>query len=68
MKLKELIEKLELLERERVPNDIRILGITTYIQVSSTRKTAKILSESRFVLHSCVEVDKEVLGEITYFD
>ena len=41
MKLKEIIEELNLFERERVPNDIRILGIATYIQTSSTRRTAK---------------------------
>ncbi|WP_290902153.1 hypothetical protein [Ferroglobus sp.] len=42
MKLKELVEELNLSERERIPNDIRILDIATYIQTSSTRRTAKI--------------------------
>ena len=46
MKLKEIMEELNLFERERVPNDIRILSIAIYIQTSSTRGTAKILSES----------------------
>ncbi|WP_290899742.1 hypothetical protein [Ferroglobus sp.] len=46
MKLKELVKELELFERERVPNDIRILGIATYIQTSSTRRTAEIISDS----------------------
>ena len=50
MKLKEIIEELE---RERVPNDIRILGIATYIQTSSTR-TAKILSEFHLISHTAV--------------
>jgi len=45
MKLRKLIEELELFEMERTPTMIRILGIATYIQTSSTRKTAKILSE-----------------------
>ncbi|WP_169302192.1 hypothetical protein [Ferroglobus placidus] len=40
MKLKKLIEELELFEREFRR---RILGIVTYIQTSSTRRTAKIL-------------------------
>ena len=43
MKLKEFVEELELFERERVPNDIRILSIATYIQTSSTRRITKIL-------------------------
>ncbi|ADC66057.1 transposase IS240-A [Ferroglobus placidus DSM 10642] len=54
MKLKKLIEELELFERERVPNDIRILGVATYVQTSSTRRTAKILSEFRPVSHTAV--------------
>ena len=31
--------------RERVPTEIRILGIATYIQTSSTRRIVKILSD-----------------------
>ncbi|WP_290902465.1 hypothetical protein [Ferroglobus sp.] len=42
MKLKELVEGLNLFERERFPNVIRIFGIATYIQTSSARRTAKI--------------------------
>ena len=54
MKLKKLIEELNLFERERVPTKIRILGIATYIQTSSTRRTAKILSEFHPVSHTAV--------------
>jgi putative transposase len=54
MKLKELIGELNLFERERVPNDVRILGIATYIQTSSTRRTAKIISEFHPVSHTAV--------------
>jgi hypothetical protein len=52
MKLKELIGKLNIFERERVPAEIRILGIAIYIQTSSTRRTAKILSEFHSVSHT----------------
>ena len=54
MKLKKLIGELNLFERERVPTEIRILGIATYIQTSSTRRTAKILSEFHPVSHTAV--------------
>ncbi|MDK2782043.1 MAG: putative transposase [Archaeoglobi archaeon] len=54
MKLKELIESLNLFERERTPAEIRILGIATYIQTSSTRRTARILSEIHPVSHTAV--------------
>ena len=54
MKLGEIIEELKLFERERVPTEIRILGIATYIQTSSTRRTAKILSEFHPVSHTAV--------------
>ena len=54
MKLKELIEGVNLFERERTPMEIRILGIAMYIQTSSTRRTAKILSEVHLVSHTAV--------------
>ncbi len=52
MRLKELIGSLNLFER--VPTEVRILGIVTYIQTSSTRRTAKILSEIYLVSHTAV--------------
>lgn len=54
MKLKKLIEELNLFERKRTPIVIRILGIATYVQTSSTRRTAKILSEIYPVSHTAV--------------
>ena len=53
MKLKELMEELNLFERKR-SDWKRILNIATYIQTSSTRRTAKILSESHPVSHTAV--------------
>ena len=54
MKLKELIEGLNLFERERIPTEIRILGVAIYIQTSSTRRTARILSEFHPVSHTAI--------------
>jgi len=54
MKLKDLIKELNLFERERTATEIRILGIATYIQTSSTRRTAKILSEFHPVSHTAI--------------
>jgi len=54
MKLKKVIEELNLFERERTPTEIRILGIATYIQTSSTRRTARILSEFHPVSHTAI--------------
>ena len=54
MKLKEVIEELNLFERERTPSEVRILGIATYIQTSSTRRTAKILSEIYPISHTAI--------------
>ena len=62
MGLKELIEKLGLFERERTPIEIRILGIAAYLQTSSTRRTAKILSSSGFAQRRA-QLDKEVRRE-----
>ncbi len=46
------MEVLNPLERERVPNDIRILGIAIYVQTPSTRRTAKIILEFCTVSHT----------------
>ena len=37
--------ELKVFERNKVPFEIKVLGIATYIQTSSVRRTAKILSE-----------------------
>ena len=54
MKLRKLIEELNLFERGRVSTEVRILGIATYIQTFSTRRTAKILSEIHPVSHTAI--------------
>jgi len=41
-------------ERNKVPLEIKIVGIATYIQTSSTRRTARILSEIHPVSHNAV--------------
>jgi len=46
MEVKEIVKELRVFERNKVPG--KILGIAIYIQTSSVRRTAKILSE----LHS----------------
>jgi len=42
------VEELKVFERNRVPFEVKILGIATYIRTSSVGRTARILSE----LHS----------------
>ncbi|WP_457550699.1 hypothetical protein [Archaeoglobus sp.] len=54
MKLKEMIGDIKLFERERVPREVRVLWIAIYVQTSSTRRTAKILSEIHPVSHTAV--------------
>ena len=45
LKVKEIVKELKVFERNKVPLEIKILGIATYIQTSSVRRTARILSE-----------------------
>jgi len=52
--IKGIVEELKVFERNKVPLEIKILGIATYIQTSSTRRTAKILSEIHPVSHNAV--------------
>ncbi len=42
--VKEIVKELKVFERDKIPLEIKILGIATYVQTSSTRRTAKILS------------------------
>jgi len=45
LKVKEIVKGLKVFERNKVPLEVKILGIATYIQTSSVRRTARILSE-----------------------
>ena len=45
LKVKEIVKEFNIFERNKVPLEVKILGIATYIQTSSVRRTAKILSE-----------------------
>ena len=49
-----IVKELKIFERNKVPFEIKILGIAIYIQTSSTRRTAKILSELHPVSHNAV--------------
>ena len=44
-KVKEIVKELKVFERNKVPLEIKVLGIAIYIQTSSVRRTARILSE-----------------------
>jgi transposase-like protein len=52
--VRRIVKELKIFERNKVPLEIKILGIVTYIQTSSTRRTAKILSECYPVSHNAV--------------
>ncbi len=43
--IRDLVRELRIFERNKVSEEIKILGIAIYFQTSSVRKTAKILSE-----------------------
>jgi len=45
IKVEGIVKELKVFERNKVPLGIKILGIAIYIQMSSVRRTAKILSE-----------------------
>ena len=45
LKVKEIVKELKIFERNKVPLEVKMLGIATYIQTSSVRRTARILSE-----------------------
>ena len=54
--IKEIVEELKVFERNKVPLEVKILGIATYIQTSSTRR-----SEIHPVSHNAVKKFEEKL-------
>ncbi|CAD7768297.1 hypothetical protein AIOGIFDO_00199 [Candidatus Methanoperedenaceae archaeon GB37] len=44
LKVREIVEELRVFERSKVPFEVKILGIATYIQTSSLGRTARVLS------------------------
>jgi putative transposase len=65
IKVSEIVKELKLFERNKIPLEIKILGIAIYIQTSSVRKTAKILSEfypvSKSAVHKWIKKFEEKL-------
>ena len=52
--VKEIVKELRVFERNKIPLEMKILGIAIYVQTSSVRRTAKILSELHPVSHNAV--------------
>ena len=67
--IKEIVKGLRIFERNKVPLEIKILGIAIYVQTSSVRRTAKILSElqpvSKSSVHRWIKKFEERLPIIT---
>lgn len=43
--VRDLVERLRLFERNRVPLGFKVLGLAMYFQISSLRRAARVLSE-----------------------
>lgn len=52
--VKEIVKELKVFERNKVPLEVKVPGIAIYIQTSSVRRTARILSEVHPVSKSSV--------------
>ncbi len=52
--IRDLVKELRIFERNKVPEEIKILGIAIYFQTSSLRRTARILSELHPVSYNAV--------------
>jgi len=66
--VREVVEELKIFERNKVPLEIKMLGIATYIQTYSTRRTAKILSELHPVSYYAVhKLGKDASGRTADF-
>ena len=49
-----MVERLRLFERNRVPFGLKVLGLAMYFQISSLRRTARVLSEYCMVFKTAV--------------
>ena len=69
IKVEEIVKELKVFERNKIPLEIKILGIAIYIQTSSVRRTAKILSEfhpvSKSAVHKWIKKFEEKLPIVT---
>ncbi|WP_457550678.1 DDE-type integrase/transposase/recombinase [Archaeoglobus sp.] len=69
IRVKEMLKELKVFERNKVPLEMKILGVAIYIQTSSVRKTAKILSEfypvSKSAVHKWIKKFEEKLQIVT---
>ena len=52
--IKDLVKGLRIFERNKIPEEIKILGVAIYFQTSSFRRTARILSELHPVSYNAV--------------
>ncbi|CAD7772188.1 hypothetical protein AIOGIFDO_01191 [Candidatus Methanoperedenaceae archaeon GB37] len=44
LRVREIVEELKVFERNKVPFEVEISGVATYIQTSSVRRIVRILS------------------------
>jgi hypothetical protein len=61
LSVKEIVKDLKIFKRNKVPLEIKILGIAIYVQTSSVRRIGRILSEMHPVFQNFgLELGKEV--------
>jgi hypothetical protein len=54
LSVRSLVKKLDIFERNKVPLDLKVLGLAFYIQLSSLRRAARALSEIHRVSKTAV--------------
>jgi putative transposase len=54
LSIRSLVERLDVFERNKVPLDLKVLGLAFYIQLSSLRRAARALSEVHRVSKTAV--------------
>jgi hypothetical protein len=54
LSIRSLVKKLDVFERNKVPLDLKVLGLAFYIQLSSLRRAARALSEIHRVSKTAV--------------
>jgi hypothetical protein len=45
LSIKSLVKRLDIFERNKVPLDLKVLGLAFYVQLCSLRRAARALSE-----------------------
>jgi|GEM_PF-1131419 len=65
-RVKEIVKELKIFERNKVPLEIKVLGIATYIQTSSVRRKRNPLVRPCESFIEVMKLDRNIRWEVNF--